>query len=107
MRSNSLRSRLKGVLYVACATLLGVLVTTIIHGVVELGVIALLVSDFDTYGLGFSWETWYLLHHILSLLLMVIGIIGGYVAGVLSYRYIYEQHHSGLVHYLRTQSKKR
>jgi hypothetical protein len=86
----------KRIVYILLCIVLGVIVTTIVHAVLELVYIHLLLSDFETWSLGFSWNVWYTLHYVLALVLLAIGIIGGYYTGVRWWNYIYVKKHLGL-----------
>ena len=68
---------------------LGVLVTTIVHVGLEQVIIRLLLADFATYSLGLSWDTWYALHSVMAVLLLVAGLVGGYLVGVRWWQVVY------------------
>ena len=80
---------LKRTIYIALFTLLGIVLSFIVHAALEIPIINLLVKDFDTYGLGFSWDTWYAIHGVIAILLFLIGAIGGYTQGVHWWQVIY------------------
>jgi len=79
----------KRTLYIALFTLLGVMVSFLIHAVIEIPVINLLVSDFDKYSLGLTWREWYLVHHVASAVLLLVGITLGYLQGKRWWKVIY------------------
>jgi hypothetical protein len=81
---------IKRYIYIGLCVFLGVLLTTILHGVGEQAYIALLLSDWDRYAFGLSFETLLQIHHVLSFLLLGIGVIGGYLLGVRWWRAVYE-----------------
>jgi hypothetical protein len=80
---------MKRVFYIFCFTVLGLLLQLIVHSIVESGVIALLIEDFDRYGLGLSWDQWYAIHHVAGALLFLAGGILGFRGGVHWWRVIY------------------
>ena len=61
------------ILYIALFVLLGILVQFIIHAVLEVLVIAALVTNFERFNLGLTWSQWLLVHHIGSLVLLLGG----------------------------------
>jgi len=69
--------------------LLGVLLTTILHALVESWYIGLLISDFGTYSLGLSWELWFTIHSIATAVLFVLGVWLGYWLGVRWWQMVY------------------
>ncbi len=79
----------KKIIYISLFTFLGILVSFIIHAAIEIPVINLLVSDFDKYGLGFTWKEWYLIHHIVSAILLLLGVALGYLQGKHWWKIIY------------------
>lgn len=72
-------------------SILGILITTILHAVIEIPVIYLLVSNFEKYGLGLSWPQWYTVHHITTVILFIFGISLGAFWGFKFWNIIYEK----------------
>jgi len=87
----------KHTLYIAACMLLSILSSTVLHGAIEMYVIDLLATDFERYGLGLPWSTWYSIHAYASVMLLVLGLAGGYVVGERWYRYIYLEKHRGFI----------
>lgn len=56
----------------------GVMLQQLVHTLVEMWYISLLLKDFSKYGFGFSWDAWFTIHHVGSLVLLVIGLWSGY-----------------------------
>lgn len=83
---------MKRIFYISSFTFLGVIVQFIIHTLIEIWYIDLLLSDFDRYGLGLSWSSWYLIHHILTALLFASGAGLGFWQGALWWKRIYIEH---------------
>jgi len=48
----------KKIIYISAFIFLGALLSSVIHFAVEIIYIKLLVTDFDTWGLGLAWENW-------------------------------------------------
>ncbi len=82
----------KKTLYISLFTLLGIIVSFLIHAFLEISILNLLIKDFRKYGLGLSWSNWYLIHHIGSLILLMGGIVLGYKQGKYWWRVIYVEH---------------
>ena len=80
---------MKKQIYIFLAMVLGVLLTTILHGVVEVFYIGLLMENFDKYNLGLSWDAIYIVHYVFTIVLAVLGIIGGYFLGQRWWRIVY------------------
>jgi hypothetical protein len=53
--------------------------------------INLLVSDFSKYGLGFSWDQWFRIHYIGTVILFIAGVLFGFWQGKFWWRRIYEK----------------
>lgn len=88
---------MKRITYIALAIVFGILVQFVLHAVVELGYIHLLVTNFDRWSFGLSWSTWFSIHTVASIVLLVAGIIVGYFLGVHWWKYIYVEKHPGLL----------
>ena len=73
---------MKKYFYIAAFTFLGILLQQVIHAVIELIYIRLLLSNFPRYSLGLSWETWFQIHTVGTIILLIAGIVFGYKAGV-------------------------
>lgn len=72
--------------------MLGFLVGFLAHAIPELLYIKLLLSDFETYSVGFSWQTLLAIHHVLAFVLFFGGGLLGYREGVYWWRVIYIEH---------------
>lgn len=68
--------------YIGAFIVLGVLLQQLVHAGLEVVVIRLLVSDFERYGLGLSWEAWYVVHAVGSIVLLIGGIAFGWWQGL-------------------------
>lgn len=81
----------KRIIYVALFTLLGIMVSFLIHAGIEIPVIFLLLKDFDRYSLGLTWDQWYMIHHVGAIFLFVLGVVGGFLQGRHWWEIIYVQ----------------
>ena len=81
---------MKKIFYIASFTFLGILLQFLIHGIVEIWYINLLTKDFSKYSLGFSWDQWFLIHHIATVILLVAGILFGFWQGKYWWKRLYE-----------------
>lgn len=68
----------KKILYVAVFSVLGFVFQLAAHAVIETGYITLLISNYGVFGLGLSWDTWFVIHKVFTF----IFTLGGLVAGV-------------------------
>ncbi len=75
--------------YLALFTLLGILVQFVVHALVEVVLIALLVTNFERYGLGLSWETWEMIHLIGTVVLLLAGAGVGLWQGMRWWKTLY------------------
>lgn len=87
----------KRTIYIFLFTLLGILVSFLVHAAIEIPVIRLLVEDFDTYGLGLTWRQWYAIHAIGSVVLLLLGIFVGFRQGRYWWKVIYIERSRKLV----------
>ena len=71
----------KRTIYITSFTVLGILLSTIVHAGVEIPVINLLVADFDRYSLGLTWAQWFWVHHVGTVFLGILGTLFGYWQG--------------------------
>ncbi|MEK7151043.1 MAG: hypothetical protein AAB783_02490 [Patescibacteria group bacterium] len=92
---------LKRKFYLFCTSILGVLLATIIHALIEGWYITLLISDFDIYSLGLSWPEWFVVHNIVAGTFWFFGVLGGYWLGVRWWQIVYIEHR----HWLRRKHK--
>lgn len=80
---------MKRKIYIISSIILGALLSFIVHALLEIAIISLLIRDFKTFGLGLSWENWFLIHSIGTVVLLIAGIVGGYFLGVRWWQIIY------------------
>ena len=62
-------------------TLLGGLMSLLLHFVIEIGALALIMSDFEKYSLSPLWRYWSEIHSTFTLLLAVVGLTTGFLSG--------------------------
>ena len=67
--------------YILCFIIVGFLLQLLVHALVEKWYISLLIKDFSTYGLGWSWDTWFSIHSVATVLLTIFGLVFGYWQG--------------------------
>jgi len=67
-------NKMKKSIYIGLFILLGILVQFFIHIVVEILYINLLINNFALFGLGLSWNAWFVIHIIWGIVLLVLGI---------------------------------
>ena len=82
---------MKRTIYIISFTFLGILVQFLIHAFVETWYIGFLIKDFSVYSFGFSWENWYAIHHIFTIILFIGGVLFGFWQGKFWWHKIYEE----------------
>jgi len=82
--------RFKKAIYRILVVMLGIILQFIIHAVVESWYIGLLVRDFDKYGLGLTMDTWFIIHHVATVILFAAGILFGLWLGKKWWHIVYE-----------------
>jgi prepilin-type N-terminal cleavage/methylation domain-containing protein len=80
---------MKRTIYILLVVMLGILLSFIVHALIEIGMISLLTSNFEKYSLGLSWARWFWIHSVGTVALFVLGAVGGYFLGVKWWRIIY------------------
>ncbi len=83
--------------YIFCFVVLGLILQQIVHTVVEIWYIKLLVGDFNKYGFGWTWNTWFMIHHVYSAVLLIAGGLWGYWTGQYFWPKLYDER--GVVRY--------
>lgn len=76
-------------IYKTAFTFLGILLQFLIHAGIEIWYSGLLLSDFATYSLGFTWAQWFMIHNVLSIMLLFVGGLFGYFQGQYWWKRIY------------------
>ncbi len=80
---------LKKIIYIIAFSLLGILMAFLIHAVIEFAVVALLLRNFTKYSLGFSWQQWFTVHQVVTVVLLLAGGLFGLSQGFLWWRILY------------------
>ena len=80
---------MKRAVYIALFTFLGVLLQFLVHAGIEIPVISLLLNDFETFGLGLTWDQWVMIHNVGTIILFIVGAVGGFLLGRYWWRAIY------------------
>jgi len=80
---------MKKTVYILTSIFLGILLSFIIHALIEISVIYFLLKDFTLYGLGLSWQAWWLIHAVGTTLLLAAGAIFGWWLGQRWWQIVY------------------
>jgi hypothetical protein len=72
---------MKKSIYVLACGLLGLIISTIIHGVVEIAALQLIFYNPECFAETLWWTHWKPIHDSLSLALWLIGLLGGLFVG--------------------------
>lgn len=73
---------MKKTLYIASFGFLGLLVSTLVHALVEMVALDLIFNNPDRFAESVWWQEWVLIHGIFAFGLWAIGLIGGLYLGV-------------------------
>lgn len=74
------------------SAVLGFLLASIMHAVIEIAFIGLLISDFERFSLGLSWNDWVFIHTIGAGTLWIVGLVSGLYFGTYWWNIIYIKH---------------
>ena len=80
---------MKKIIYILAFGLLGFIVQILLHAGIEMLAIYVLTLDFETYCLGLSWNAWFIVHHVLSIVLAIVGIGFGIQQGFYWWKRVY------------------
>lgn len=82
---------MKKITYISLFVFLGILVSFLIHGILEIIAIEFLLADFDRYNLGLSWAQWFSVHKWGSWLLLLLSVGAGFWQGKHWWHVLYEK----------------
>ena len=80
---------MKKIIYLILFTILGVLLGFLVHAILEIWYIRLLLSNYERYGLGLTFDTWFTIHTYFSVITFVGGLLFGYFSGKKWWRVLY------------------
>jgi|AntRauTorckE6833_2_1112554.scaffolds.fasta_scaffold06232_6 uncharacterized membrane protein len=69
-----MNKKTKRYIYTGLFVLLGIIISFLVHASLELAIIELLLRDFTRWGLGLSWDTWFAIHHVCTVILLVVFV---------------------------------
>jgi hypothetical protein len=77
-------------IYIGLFIFLGFLIQGFVHGAVEIAYAMLLWRDYATWGFGLSYGQWWQIHHVMSIILLILGLFYGYRSGKFWWNYLYQ-----------------
>ncbi len=93
---------MKKQIYIFFTVILGILLSVMVHWLLEIFFIFLRgrealaelhinlpIGDFQTYGFGLSWHGIYIAHYIYTIILFILGAVGGYYLGKKWWQIVY------------------
>ncbi len=82
---------MKRYFYIFSFVVLGIILQQIIHTVLEIWYINLLLGNFDKYGFGWTWSTWFTIHKVYTVVLFLAGAGWGYWMGRYFWPKLYDE----------------
>ena len=76
-------------IYIILFVLLGVSLQFFVQSGIETLYLNLLLNDFETWSFGLSWSAWWKVHHIMTGVLLLLGMAAGFWAGKHFWKKIY------------------
>jgi len=86
---------MKKTLYILLFTIFGILFQFLAHAVIETLYIKALMSNFSLFGLGLSWDIWFAIHYVGTIIFFVGGFIFGVWGGFFFWKKIYVENKYG------------
>jgi len=80
----------KKYIYITSFVFLGFLIQFFVHGSIEIAYSILLWREFALWSFGLSYDELWVVHHVLSVALLVLGIWLGYRSGKFWWKYLYQ-----------------
>ena len=80
---------MKRIVYISLCTFLFIMLSFIVHVLIEIPIIFLMVSDMAEYSLGLSWGALMTVHYVFTITLLILGAIIGIKMGKKWWKYIY------------------
>lgn len=80
----------KRIVYIVLFIVLGVLLQFLVHVALEYTYLKLLFRNFELYGFGLSWDTWFTIHHVSSIVLFFLGVAFGFWQGMYWWQRLYD-----------------
>ena len=84
-------TELKKIFYIALFTFLGFIAQFLLHALIEIGYIKLLLTRYDIFGFGLEFSTWFVIHNVLTVILLTLGLAIGFLQGKYWWKRLYEQ----------------
>lgn len=84
-------NKIRKIIYVVLFTILGVLVSSVLHAVIEIWYVGLLIYNFKKFSMGLSWMHLYLLHNLFTAVFFAAGAAAGFIQGLFWWKVIYEK----------------
>lgn len=80
---------MKKKVYIILFVIAGLLGQFLLHTMIEVAYIDILEIDFAKYSLGMSWTQLMTIHHVLTVVLAILGLAAGYVLGKYWWQVLY------------------
>jgi hypothetical protein len=80
---------MKKVFYIGMFMILGVLLSTLVHVALEFPALASISRNLSEGGESWLWNHWWLFHDIGGMVLLIVGLVLGFLAGKKYWRIVY------------------
>jgi len=81
--------------YIGAFTVLGFLVSMVIHALVEIPTLVIIAENYDVYGSSFIWRHWWFFHGVLGKVLSIVGAMLGFFLGRKCWQVLYVEKRYG------------
>lgn len=86
---------MKRAFYIGAFVVLGLLLATIVHAMIEIPLLSVISGDYARYQESYIWRHWPIIHSVGALLLWGAGVCGGTIAGRRFWQILYVEKRYG------------
>jgi hypothetical protein len=76
--------------YIFLFTVLGLLLSQLLHSLIEIGALSLILNNYDKYSQSPLWQNWSEIHDVFSLTMTIVGVTVGFLSGRYFWQKVYE-----------------
>jgi len=90
---------MKRIIYITAFTFFGLIIAALLHGIIELSLLAMITDDFDRWGNSYLWQNWPMLHTVVGGAGWLAGLGLGVWGGFRYWRILYVEQKRGKLHF--------